>query len=289
MSESVFRELLGESLRREYAEFDNAPEHKFSLRHRLSMKRIFARYEKNVRKLKKAEAAYNIAYAPLSSENMPYYGIKQRLIYALVIVIIMTMLTGCVISIRGITDAQIDWLRSRYDFPSLKMEIGETFDIDPNKETQVLGIFRQTDEYTHFLADLVDMGLYTDDEMETIRMKLTPIDTRPRPKNYEITLTPVEIKLGDDSPLETYRDFVAHLEERIEYYNNRAKDPSKALEGDTEFAELIAEEYLPLPKSFLELLEKLYADVPDEDENRNNQLADLDKDDRKYLCEINEI
>ena len=31
MNESVFREILGESLRREFAEFDNAPEHKFSL------------------------------------------------------------------------------------------------------------------------------------------------------------------------------------------------------------------------------------------------------------------
>lgn len=289
MSESVFRELLGESLRREYAEFDNAPEHRFSLRHRFTMKRIFSRYEKNVREIKRAQ----VVYSPLSCENMPYYGIKQRLIYALVIVIIMTMLTGCVISIRGITDAQIDWLRSRYDFPNMKMEIGETFEYDPSKEYQVLGIFRQTDEYTHFLADLVDMGLYTDDEMETIRIKPTPIDTRPIPQNCEIHLTPVPIKLANESPLETYRDFVASLEERIEYYNNRAKDSSKAVEGDTEFAEIIAEKYLPLPKSFLELLEKLYADVPQNsdntDENRNNQLADLDKDDRKYLCEINEI
>ncbi len=283
-NETVFKEILGEWVESEFAEFDNAPEHKFSLRHRLAMKRIFARYEKNVRKLKEAEGTYT----PFQSEKMPYYGIKQRLIYALVIVLIMTMLTGCVISIRGITEMQIDWLRSRYDFPNMKMSVGETFDIDPNKQTQAVGIFWETKEYGNFLADLVDMGLYTEDEVETIRLKPSPLDTRPQ-RNGELRITPVTIKLGDESPLESYRDYVSRLEERIEHYSERAKDPLKAVEGDKEFAELIAEHYLPLPKSFLELLEKLYADDPDKDENPNNQLADLDKDDRRYLCEINEI
>ncbi len=289
MDETVFRELLRESYEQEFAEFDNAPEHKFSLRHRLAMKRIFARYEKNVRKLKKT----NVDYTPLQSESMPYYTIKQRLIYALVIVIIMTMLTGCVISIRGITDAQLDWLRSRYDFPDMKIWVGEEFEYDPNKQTQALGIFWETKEYGDFLADLVDMGLYTNDEVETIRLKPAPLDTRPRSQTYEIDFTPVTINLGDESPLESYRDYVSRLEERIEHYNERAQDPSQAVEGDKEFAELIAEDYLPLPKSFLELLEKLYAEDPhnsdNADENPNNQLADLDKDDRRYLCEINEI
>ncbi len=288
-NETILKEILEESVRREYEKYSNAPEHKFSLRHRLAMKRIFARYEKNVRKLKKADETDDIAHTPLQSEKMPYYTLKQRLIYALVIILIMTMLTGCVISIRGITEMQIDWLRSRYDFPNMKMEVGETFDVDPNKQTQAVGIFWETKEYGNFLADLVNMGLYTKDEMETIRLKPSPLDTRPRSQTYEIDFMPVTIKLGNESPLESYRDYVSRLEERIEHYNERAKDPSQAVEGDKEFAELIEEDYLPLPKSFLELLEKLYADNPDEDETLNNQLADLDKDDRRYLCEINEI
>ncbi len=288
-NETVFKEILGKLIESEFAEFDNPPEHKFSLRHRLAMKRIFARYEKNVRKLKKAEETDDTSF---QSEKMPYYTLKQRLIYALVIILIMTMLTGCVISIRGITEMQIDWLRSRYDFPNMKVEVGETFDVDPNKQTQVLGIYRQTDEYTNFLADLVEMGLYTEDEMETIRLKPAPLDTRPQ-RNGELRVTPVTINLGDESPLESYRDFVGRLEENIKFYSERAKAPSQAVEGDKEFAETIAEHYLPLPKSFLELLEKLYADDPHDSDNAdeppNNQLADLDKDDRRYLCEINEI
>ncbi len=269
-NETVFREILGEALRREFAEFDNPPEHKFSLRHRLAMKRIFRRYERNVRKLKKAEEDRS----PLLSEKMPHYSIKQRVIFALAVIILMTLLTGWFIPIRGITDSQIDWLRSRYDFPAMRMGGGQAFG----------------GGYSGFLADLVDLGLYSGDEMDTIRMKQAPLDTRPGTPIPRFCLANLTLSSGGESPLESYRDFVAFLEEQIEYYNDRAKDPSQAVEGDAEFAEIIEERYLPLPKSFLELLEKLYADVPaDEGENRNNGLLDLDKDDRKYLCEINEI
>ena len=52
MCENVFKELLEEMIESELAEFDNAPEWKPSLKHRLAMKRIFARYERNVQKLK---------------------------------------------------------------------------------------------------------------------------------------------------------------------------------------------------------------------------------------------
>ncbi len=273
-NETVFREILGEALRREFAEFDNPPEHKFSLRHRLAMKRIFRSYERNVRKLKKADVTYDTAYTPLQSEKMPYYSIKQRVIFALVVIILMTLLTGWFIPIRGITDPQIDWLRSRYDFPAMRLSGGQAFG----------------GEYSNFLADLVDLGIYSDDEVDTIRMKPAPLDTRPGTPLPQFCLIDLSQNSGGESPLESYRDFVAFLENQIGYYKDRAKDPSQAVDGDAEFAEIIAENYLPLPKSFLELLEKLYADVPDnEDESRNNKLADLDKDDKKYLSEINKI
>lgn len=90
MSETVFAELLEESLRREFAEFDNAPEHKFSLRHRLAMKRIFARYEKNVYRLRESESVK--AYP--ASERKPYRRLKQRLIAAVLVIILMTFLAG---------------------------------------------------------------------------------------------------------------------------------------------------------------------------------------------------
>lgn len=278
MNENVFGELLNESLQREYAEFDNAPEHKFSLGHRISMKRIFARYDRNVRSLTKAE---NI-YITVQSE-LPYYSLKQRMIIALVIIVLMTLLTGWFIPIRGITEAQIDWLRSRYDFQTMKIDSLLWFSAGA-------GLQQETNEFGSFLADLVEMGIYSSEEANDLRIRTMPIDTRPKPAEHEYTVTAMTVNYTDRSPLDIFRNYVSDMENEIEFYNKRAKNPDKAVEGDTDFADLIAEHYLPLPKSFLELLEKLFADTPDEEgENQTSYLAELDKDRRAYLSEIHKI
>lgn len=41
------KSILEESVEREWSTYENAPEHKFSLKHRLAMKKIFKLYEKN--------------------------------------------------------------------------------------------------------------------------------------------------------------------------------------------------------------------------------------------------
>ena len=276
MNESVFEELLGESLRREYAEYDSAPEHKFSLGHRLAMKRILAGYEKNVRALTNAES---VSF----QSGLPYYGFKQRIIIALVIVILMTLLTGWFIPLRGITEAQINQLRSRYDFQTMKIDSVLSF-------SGGASLWQETDEYGSFLADLVDMGIYSEEETDDLRVHAVPIDTRPTPPENGFIITPIGINYTDRSPLEIFRDYVSEMENMIEFYNERAKDPDKAVEGDTDFADLIAERFLPLPRSFLELLEKLFADTPDDKgEIMTCYLAKLDKDRRAYLSEIHKI
>ena len=93
MSETLFKEILGEFVKCNYAEFDNEPEHIFSLKHRLAMKRIFARYERNVHKLRK----YEKTDIPLTNIYKPRINIKQRLIIITVIVILMTLLVGWVV------------------------------------------------------------------------------------------------------------------------------------------------------------------------------------------------
>ena len=59
-----------------------------------------------------------------------------------------------------------------------------------------------------------------------------------------------------------------------------------------EFAANIRDNYLPFHKGFLELIEKLYAERPSNDDSSgtlNDALLNLDKDDRKYLSKINEL
>ncbi len=93
MNESLLREILSESYKHEYAEFDNTPEHKFSLKHRIAMKHILSRYERNVRKLQKREEASLMPIIGLK----PGRSFKQRLILATIIIILMTFLVGWVV------------------------------------------------------------------------------------------------------------------------------------------------------------------------------------------------
>lgn len=93
MNEDVLRELLGEMMKREFAEFDDSQKWKFSLKHHLAMNRIFARYERNVRKLKGKSIERT---APIE-QNKPRLSFKRRLLIALCIVLVMTLLVGWVV------------------------------------------------------------------------------------------------------------------------------------------------------------------------------------------------
>ena len=276
---------------REFSGFDDLEKiqkHKFSLKHRLAMKKIFARYEKNVRKITEPQAA------GIFSENnyIPCHGLKQRLIVALAIVFLMTLLTGWYIPLRSVTQAQIDWLRSKYDFPNMLMWVSEMDDaqVSPRGSGIVaVGAWRKTDEYSNFLDDLVELGLYSEEEIRTIDHQHLPVDTRSAPSRHKVELTPAILPEKSVTPLVSFREFILGVEQKIERYRDRAKDPERAWEGDEEFAQHIEEDYLPLPKSFLNLLEKLYAEIPEDAKEYKNFLSELDKDSRIYLAQIHKI
>ena len=93
MSENILKEILLEVHKIEYGVDVELPDYKPSLRHRLAMKHIFARYERNVQKLKEksSDTATHIEH------NKPRPSFKQRLIIITVIVILMTLLVGWVV------------------------------------------------------------------------------------------------------------------------------------------------------------------------------------------------
>lgn len=93
MNEDIFKEILTRAVDSEFAEFDNAPEHKFSLKHRLAMKRIFSRYERNVRKLRNSETS-EVAQ---TYEYKPRYGLSRRLFLAMIVIILAMFLVGWVV------------------------------------------------------------------------------------------------------------------------------------------------------------------------------------------------
>ncbi len=93
MNEDIFREILEKAVMTEYAENDSTPDHKFSLKHRLAMKRIFARYERNVRKLRPQKIE---KFTPIV-EYAPKYSIKRKLLIMMLFIIFMSLLVGWVV------------------------------------------------------------------------------------------------------------------------------------------------------------------------------------------------
>ncbi len=93
MSETVLKEILLEVHEIECGKIDELPDFKPSLRHHLAMKRIFARFERNTRKLRKVGT---IQEPPITEHRIRRYNFKQRILIATIIIILMTLLVGCV-------------------------------------------------------------------------------------------------------------------------------------------------------------------------------------------------
>lgn len=147
-----------------------------------------------------------------------------------------------------LTPAQREWLYSRHNFSTMKTYIRYSHDYGGTTQYEL----KATPEYSNFLADLAYLGIYSADEF----IKVSPLDTRPG--GYS-TLTEYfyETWNSDGSLLNTTKIFVKHLENMFNFYNERSKDPIKAMEGDAEFAALIKEHYMPINQKFFEFISEL--------------------------------
>lgn len=93
MNENILRDILLEVHEIECGVSDDLPDFKPSLRHRFAMKRIFARFDRNTRKLRTTRRT---GETPIIERRTRRYSIKQRILIAMLIIILMTFLVGCV-------------------------------------------------------------------------------------------------------------------------------------------------------------------------------------------------
>lgn len=92
MNEDILKDILLEVHQIECGVSDDLPDYKPSLRHRFAMKRIFARFDRNTRKLKNTR---NIVETPIIKHKTRRYSIKQRILITTLIIILMAFLVGC--------------------------------------------------------------------------------------------------------------------------------------------------------------------------------------------------
>lgn len=88
MLENLLDEVLTEYYTKEFSNYSTVPEHKFSLKHRIAMKKIFKRYEFNTMQLR--SKAVNIFGF---SERKFRLTLKRLLV--LVIIVLLAALAGC--------------------------------------------------------------------------------------------------------------------------------------------------------------------------------------------------
>lgn len=93
MNENILRDILLEVHEIECGVSDDLPDFKPSLRHRLAMKRIFARFDRNMRKLRNTRST---GETPIIERGTRRYSIKQRILITMLIIILLTFLVGCV-------------------------------------------------------------------------------------------------------------------------------------------------------------------------------------------------
>lgn len=90
MNEDILKEISDDISAEELAELDSMPPFKPSLRHKLAMKRIFAKYEKNIRKAH-AAAAPTTALSVLCKRSV------KKLVIIFAVIVCAATLTGAVV------------------------------------------------------------------------------------------------------------------------------------------------------------------------------------------------
>lgn len=93
MNDNILKNILLEVHEIECGVSDEPPDYKPSLRHRLAMKRVFALFDRNMRKLRNTRS---IGATPIIERKTRRYSIKQRILITMLIIILLTFLVGCV-------------------------------------------------------------------------------------------------------------------------------------------------------------------------------------------------
>lgn len=90
MFENLLDEVLTEYYTKEFSIYSTVPEHKFSLKHRIAMKKIFKRYELNTMLLRSKEVL-----SPLSDFSERKFLLTPKRLLVLVIIVLLAALAGC--------------------------------------------------------------------------------------------------------------------------------------------------------------------------------------------------
>ena len=89
-NEALLDEVLTEYYDAYLSKFDDIAEHRFSLRHRLKMRKIFKLYEKNVRKLN--------LMPDVQQHKISRVRFNRKTVLAIVAIVLLSVIAGCAVA-----------------------------------------------------------------------------------------------------------------------------------------------------------------------------------------------
>lgn len=92
MFENLLDEVLMDYYNEEFSIYSTVPEHKFSLKHRLAMKKIFKRYQRNTECLRSKQSETQAAGIDFTERK---FRMTPKRVLVLVIIILLATLAGC--------------------------------------------------------------------------------------------------------------------------------------------------------------------------------------------------
>lgn len=151
---------------------------------------------------------------------------------------------------HSLTNEQLEMLRSRYDFSTMQRSVRN---VVADGKGGYDKFTTYSEEYISFLGDLVYMNVYSADEITKLHSTPLPVHDKIQPAGGIVSnsFTYITSGLGSQTV-----EHMHGLEEMFSYYDDRAKDPSQAVEGDERFADTL-NSLLAFNRRFFEMIKSL--------------------------------
>ncbi len=157
-----------------------------------------------------------------------------------------------------LTPEQTAWLNSRHNFSTMQRYVSYTY---VTSEGQTQRGVKATAEYSNFIGDLTYLGVYSGEDF--VNMSVAPVDMRTGSYSCLTEYFDDTYNSHAGTILDTSREFSKYLERLFKFFDERSRNPLEAVDGDSDFAMLIRDRYLPLQKQFTELINKLLGNYDD--------------------------
>lgn len=164
-----------------------------------------------------------------------------------------------------ITEEQREWLNLRHDFSTMQKSIRYSW-TEENGSVYTMG--KITAEYSNFIADLLYLNVYSQEELRNIYMQPVAFDKTAQLQCVDPSVFN-EFEISGGNILETVQEGIVNYQKLYDYFN-KALENSLTNTSETQKAAQMISEYLSLYEEFFALLTDLVGNTNEEFQYQNS-------------------